>query len=125
MCAGFHNDINVDFCSSVLAVGTSLILDIIDSIKPLTTGKVVPYGNFGNIKLYLLRNFVRGIAKSRTPAIGFKAGKLSPVQGSNIAHWLAYLFPDPAAPGLNHSSRGFFSEKDFLRCSRVNQQRTA
>ena len=28
--------------------------------------------------------------------------------GGSIAHWLAYLFPDPAAPGLNPDS-GVFS----------------
>ena len=33
------------------------------------------------------------------------------VKDDNIAQWLAYLIPDPAAPGLNHRSRVFSIEK--------------
>ena len=32
--------------------------------------------------------------------------------GDSIAQWLAYLFPDPAAPSLNHGS-GVFLEKIY------------
>ena len=51
------------------------------------------------------------------------ASKLNGTCGGSIAEWIAYLLPDPAAPGSNNNSRVFFLES-FLFCC-VNLQCTA